>query len=227
VLAKFGLHVRHNVVGYVALFAALGGTSYAAIRLPANSVGAKQIKAKAVRAAEVKNGSLGLAELSGRAESALQGRRGLQGLQGVAGEQGQPGSPAASVIQGNTDTTLLTLPASEDVFAPSGFTAFNETGAGATSIQSTPNATIVIRDLFGQVNTAPGPGASRTVRLQAFNPGRILISCTISGTDTTCNSGSESVTVPPGTQYRASISTGSVAPAASVGASWAFRATTP
>ncbi len=226
-LPKLAVHVRHNVVGYLALFAALGGTSYAAVRLPANSVGAKQIKAKAVRASEVKNGTLGLAELSGRAESALQGQRGLQGPQGVAGAQGPAGSAAGSVIQGNTDETLLTLGSSEDTFAPSGFTAEGETGAGATSIQSTPNATIVISDLFGQVNTAPGPGASRTVRLQAFNPSRILISCTISGTDTTCNSGSASVTVPPGTQYRASIFTGSVAPAASTGASWAFRATTP
>lgn len=33
-------HVRANAVSYVALFVALGGTSYAALRLPANSVGA-------------------------------------------------------------------------------------------------------------------------------------------------------------------------------------------
>ena len=37
-------HIRSNVVAYVALFVALGGTSYAAINLPANSVGSKQIK---------------------------------------------------------------------------------------------------------------------------------------------------------------------------------------
>jgi hypothetical protein len=224
VRANLSLHIRRNVIGYIALFIALGGTSYAAIKLPANSVGSKQIKAKAVRASEVKDGSLGLAELSGRAENALQARSGPRGLQG---EQGPTGSAAASLIQGNTDAALLTLPSSEDIFAPSGFTATGETGAGATSIQSTPNATVVIRDLFGQVNAPPGAGASRTVRLQAFNPGRILISCTISGTDTSCNSGSQSVEVPPGTQYRASIFTGTVAPAASTGASWSFRVITP
>ena len=32
-------HLRNNAVGYVALFVALGGTSYAAISLPAGSVG--------------------------------------------------------------------------------------------------------------------------------------------------------------------------------------------
>jgi hypothetical protein len=37
-------HLRGNAVAYVALFVALGGTGYAAINLPAGSVGAKQIK---------------------------------------------------------------------------------------------------------------------------------------------------------------------------------------
>jgi hypothetical protein len=37
-------HVRGNAVAYLALFVALGGTGYAAINLPAGSVGAKQIR---------------------------------------------------------------------------------------------------------------------------------------------------------------------------------------
>jgi hypothetical protein len=37
-------HLRANVVAYAALFVALGGTSYAAFALPANSVGPKQIR---------------------------------------------------------------------------------------------------------------------------------------------------------------------------------------
>lgn len=36
-------HARANAVGYVALFVALSGTSYAAFSLPANSVGSRQI----------------------------------------------------------------------------------------------------------------------------------------------------------------------------------------
>jgi hypothetical protein len=57
-----------NVTATLALIVALGGTSYAAIRLPANSVGAKQLKrhavtssklsASAVTSSTVKNGSL-------------------------------------------------------------------------------------------------------------------------------------------------------------------------
>lgn len=50
---------RHStVVAYLALFAALGGTGYAAFRLPKNSVGAKQIRAGAVRSSKVKDRSL-------------------------------------------------------------------------------------------------------------------------------------------------------------------------
>lgn len=37
-------HFRSNVVAYVALFVALGGTSYAAIHLPTGSVGNRQLK---------------------------------------------------------------------------------------------------------------------------------------------------------------------------------------
>ena len=37
-------HLRRNAVAYLALFVALRGTSYAAIRLPASSVGTEQLR---------------------------------------------------------------------------------------------------------------------------------------------------------------------------------------
>ena len=46
------------VVACIALAVALGGTSYAAIRVPAKSVGAKQLKKNAVTSPKVKNNSL-------------------------------------------------------------------------------------------------------------------------------------------------------------------------
>ncbi len=51
-------HVRSNTVAYLALFCALGGTSYAAFRLPPNSVGNAQLKRNAVTASKVKDHSL-------------------------------------------------------------------------------------------------------------------------------------------------------------------------
>lgn len=46
------------VVACIALLVALGGTSYAAIRLPANSVGTNQLKNNAVTSLKVKNNAI-------------------------------------------------------------------------------------------------------------------------------------------------------------------------
>ena len=85
------------VVALVALVIAMGGTSYAAIELPANSVGTKQLKANAVVRAKVKLGGLRPADLNlGRIHvpigpRGLRGPIGLSGLLGTAGPTGPPG----------------------------------------------------------------------------------------------------------------------------------------
>ncbi len=52
------------VISLIALFVALGGTSYAAITLPKASVGAKQLKKNAVTALKIKNGAVTAAKLN-------------------------------------------------------------------------------------------------------------------------------------------------------------------
>ena len=47
-----------NVVATLALFIALGGSSYAALKLPRNSVGSAQIRSGAVHSSDVADGSL-------------------------------------------------------------------------------------------------------------------------------------------------------------------------
>jgi hypothetical protein len=47
-----------NVVASLALFAALGGSSYAAISLPAGSVGTKQLHKRAVTGAKIKKNAI-------------------------------------------------------------------------------------------------------------------------------------------------------------------------
>lgn len=74
-----------NVVATLALFIALGGTSYAAIKLPKNSVGSTQIKTGAVHTAEIFNGTIRLGDISKSAQAALRGQTGAQGPQGPAG----------------------------------------------------------------------------------------------------------------------------------------------
>src|SRR3954452_8048501 len=56
-----------NVTATIALFVALGGSSYAALKLPRNSVGAAQIRTGAVHSSDVADGSLTAADLSAAA----------------------------------------------------------------------------------------------------------------------------------------------------------------
>src|SRR4051795_8280812 len=80
-----------NVTATLALFVALGGSSYAALKLPRDSVGSKQIRTAAVRSRQVKNRSLGVKDLSVGARKAL---RGAPGPTGPAGPAGAPGTSA-------------------------------------------------------------------------------------------------------------------------------------
>jgi hypothetical protein len=58
-LARVRSKITHaNIVASLARFVALGGISYAAITIPKNSIGPKQLKANAVTSVKVKDGSL-------------------------------------------------------------------------------------------------------------------------------------------------------------------------
>ena len=52
-----------NITSVLALFVALGGTSYAALRLPANSVDSREIRSGAVGPTELRTGAAGYSEL--------------------------------------------------------------------------------------------------------------------------------------------------------------------
>jgi hypothetical protein len=58
-----------NLVSLMALFVALGGTTYAAVTLPKNSVGSKQIKKRAVRAKHINTNAVSPRKIQGNAVS--------------------------------------------------------------------------------------------------------------------------------------------------------------
>jgi hypothetical protein len=58
IIERLGTHVRRQLVGYLALFVALGGSAYAVSSLPKNSVGTRQLKNDAVTSAKVQANSL-------------------------------------------------------------------------------------------------------------------------------------------------------------------------
>jgi hypothetical protein len=82
-----------NVASSIALFAALGGTSYA-LTLPRNSVGAKQlrtgsvgraeIRTGAVRSAEIRDRAIGVRDISSKAAAFLRGQQGPPGPAGAS-----------------------------------------------------------------------------------------------------------------------------------------------
>jgi hypothetical protein len=74
------------VISIIALFVAMGGTSYAALKLPKKSVGTKQLKSNAVTTSKVKNGSLRARDF--RAGQLPAGARGATGATGPAGADG-------------------------------------------------------------------------------------------------------------------------------------------
>jgi hypothetical protein len=56
---RLSAHLRSNLVGWIALFVALGGTGYAAISLPRNSVGAAQIRNHVITPVKLNPSSIG------------------------------------------------------------------------------------------------------------------------------------------------------------------------
>jgi hypothetical protein len=84
-----------NVMSVTAVFIALGGSAIAVTQLPKDSVGARQIKAGAVRSAEVKDFSLQANDFA--KGTLLKGDKGDKGEQGPAGQPGAPGTPATKI----------------------------------------------------------------------------------------------------------------------------------
>ena len=85
-------HVRHNVIGYLALFIALGGTSYAAVEIPMGSVGTPQLRNGAVTASKVRAHSLLASDFAtGHLHAGVAGPAGAVGARGPVGPQGAPG----------------------------------------------------------------------------------------------------------------------------------------
>jgi hypothetical protein len=98
---KVGTHIRGNAVAYVALFIALGGTSYAAT-LPRNSVGNKQLKKNAVTSGKIRNGTVRRVDIA--AGTLLRGPRGEQGPAGPTGATGAGAAvgtlPSGATVRG-------------------------------------------------------------------------------------------------------------------------------
>jgi hypothetical protein len=117
-------------VSLTALVVAMGGTSYAAVTLKANSVGNIQLKSNAVTGAKVKNGSLSATDFGiGQLPA---GRAGAAGPAGPAGPAGAAGAAGARGANGATNVVIRKSRVTIGTDATSSFSADCNTGERAT-----------------------------------------------------------------------------------------------
>jgi hypothetical protein len=102
------------VVAVAALTVALGGTSYAVITLPTNSVGTKQLRKSAVTSAKIKNGTIKATDLRAALRSAI-AAPGPVGPVGAAGPAGPAGPPGAA---GGFDLSKIVNRAGAEIVVP-------------------------------------------------------------------------------------------------------------
>jgi hypothetical protein len=120
-----------NVTATMALVVALGGTSYAAIKLPANSVTSKTVKDRSLLSKDFKAGQL---------PAGKTGPAGPAGPQGAAGPQGFTGPPGVTaavykatesgptVEAGDLTVDSITLPGGGNWVVTAKFIANNASG---------------------------------------------------------------------------------------------------
>jgi hypothetical protein len=124
-----------NVTASLALFIALGGTGYAAVKLPSNSVGSAQIRTNAVGRSEIRYSGVGMADIGpsqvGRSEIGT-GAVGASEIRtdAVGSSEIATGAVGTSELQdGSVDLADLST-ASKSAFTPQRAAV---TGAGAAA----------------------------------------------------------------------------------------------
>jgi hypothetical protein len=175
------------VVACIALIVALGGTGYAAIRLPRNSVGATQLKANAVTSGKVRNGSLSSKDF--RRSSLPRGPRGPAGpsapgaIPRVGFASRDPVAAGAGIIPVGAmpvDLVGLGVAAGTAGYSSSSGTV---TASGPSRLTATGSATIL--------NAAAAGGAAANVSCQLA----------LVGTDTKVMGNYVNAAVPPGNGF--------------------------
>jgi hypothetical protein len=160
-------YVARHHWGMFAAFIALGGTAYAATSLPANSVGAKQLK----------NGAVTSTKLSAGVKQQLK-KAGAKGSKGDPGAQGQQGVLGPPGMQGPAGPLTGTLP--HGVTLRGTWSVRDQAAAGGNDI-STPItwgfslAAAPATHLIPSGSPAPSGCAGGTAVAPAADPGNVCI----------------------------------------------------
>ena len=160
-------HLKRHAIAYVALFVALGGTSYAAAQLPRNSVGKKQLRKGAVDSRAVKNASLRLSDLHPSARGVgPKGPAGAKGAPGPAGERGPAGPTGPGGTPGSTGATGPTGPAgptegaSTDAYTVNGLTPVADATIDPATVSTTRAGRLLVSKTIGSLQVDCSGGAT-------------------------------------------------------------------
>jgi len=213
-----------NVMATIAVFIALGGSSYAAMQVTGDDV-----PKDALTGADIKN-------LSGRdvRNDSLTGKD-VKNLTGADIKNGTlqakdfasgdvPGATGESMLTGSTQSgaiSPLAGGASQSLdLPPSGVATF-----GGSSIQLTPHATIAADALTVEVDTAPPPNAALRFTFTT-NGITSQLGCTVPAGKTTCENIASVLKIVQGSRISVVVDNPGSAQSAATGARWGWRATT-
>jgi hypothetical protein len=127
-------HLRRNAVAYLALFVALGGTSFAA----ATVITGKNVKNSSLTGADVKNSSLTGGDVKNKSlrpadfSGSVQGPAGPQGPKGDVGAKGDPGANGTDGAKGDQGDIGPRGPSNGQYITGGDFMNLDDTASGTT-----------------------------------------------------------------------------------------------
>jgi hypothetical protein len=147
-----------NVVATLALFIALGGASYAAMKLPKNSVGTKQLKNNSITAAKIKNGAVAGAKVNAATLGTVP-----TALRAASSDSAVHSASAASA----THADISDLATNANALGGQPATAFMPSSKFFSGIASTtaPTPQVLIAIPNGPDLTTPGGGGSFSLEI--------------------------------------------------------------
>ncbi len=164
-ITRFGVYLRRNHLGLLALFVALGGTSYAAVKFPNNSVGTAQIKTNGVGSSEIKSNSITSPKVkdgsllakdfkAGQLPAGPKGDKGDTGSQGLQGIQGPAGAFGAITVE-RVDAAVPDTGVATGIIAtcPAGTKAIG--GGASLEASSAPDINLTVSRPHNSVGTDP------------------------------------------------------------------------
>lgn len=215
------------LIAFAALFVALGGTGYAAVK-----INGRDIVDGSVTGRKLADGTLSAQKLSSSARRTLRGARGATGAAGATGATGAAGTPGTPGAPGAAGTPGATGPAGPGAMLASGrVRSVARNGAGPSTFFGAPLgiSTAAAADELTTLSPAVATTASDLAVALSFTPctdgqfpggcgtpGTATVTLRVNGADTAlscaittpaqrCDSGATTVAVPPSSQLSISV----------------------